>query len=184
MSLRGVLLARHGETDDNREPIRVQGFTDTPLNETGRRQAAALAERLASEQIVSLWSSDLSRARETADIVGARIGLTPRLDRRLREANRGDWEGLRFIDVEREDPEGYEAWRRAGDQFRFPGGESLREQQQRVNAALQEVHGSEALPALVVCHGGTIRVMLCLGDPRGLAAFHEFEVPNTAVVRL
>ncbi len=54
-----ILLARHGETDDNREPIRVQGFTDTPLNDVGRRQAAELGERVADEGIASLWSSDL-----------------------------------------------------------------------------------------------------------------------------
>ncbi len=179
-----VLLARHGETDDNLEPIRVQGFTDTPLNDTGRRQAAELAERMDSAGIASLWSSDLSRARETAEIVGARIGLEPRLDARLREANRGEWEGRRFIDIEREEPERYAAWRRAGAKFRFPGGESLRDQLERVSAAVEDIRREGELPALVVCHGGSIRVMLCARDPRGLAAFHEFEVPNTAVVAL
>lgn len=184
LRLDGVILARHGETDDNREPIRVQGFTDTPLNDTGRRQAAELAERLAAEGIRSLWSSDLIRARETAEVVGARIGLTPSLDERLREAYRGRWEGYRFIDIAREEPDLYAAWLRAGEEFRFPGGESLREQQDRVHAALADIHDRAELPALAVCHGGSIRVMLCLGNPRGLAAFHDFEVPNTAVVRL
>lgn len=185
MSLRGVLLARHGQTNDNREPIRVQGFTDTPLNETGRRQAHELAERVAAgEPIVSLWASDLSRARETAEIVGARIGISPSLDARLREACRGQWEGQRFIEIEREQPEAYAAWLRAGADFRFPGGESLLDQQERVTAACQEIHATGRLPALVVCHGGSIRVMLCARDPRGLDAFHEFDVPNVAVVPL
>jgi broad specificity phosphatase PhoE len=183
-SLGALLLARHGETDDNREPIRVQGFTDTPLNDTGRHQAAELAERVAQEGIVSLWSSDLSRARETAEIVGGHIGLEPRLDARLREANRGEWEGHRFVDIEREDPEGYAAWRRAGEVFRFPGGESLLDQQQRVKAALADIRTANELPALVICHGGSIRVMLCERDPRGLDAFHEFEVPNVSVFEL
>jgi len=180
----GILLARHGETDDNREPIRVQGFSDTPLNDVGRRQAAELAERVADEGIVSLWASDLVRATETAQIVGRRVGLEPRLDPRLREGNRGELEGRLWIDIEREDPELYAAWRRAGDVFRFPGGESLREQSDRVGAAVQDVRRSGELPALLVTHGGSIRVMLCLRDPRGLAAFHEFVVPNVAVVRL
>ena len=184
MNLSGVLLARHGETNDNLEPIRAQGFTDTPLNDTGRRQAGELAERVASQGIRSLWSSDLSRARETAEIVGARIGLVPRLDARLREANRGEWEGRRFIDIEREEPDRYAAWRRAGEGFRFPGGESLRDQSDRVTAALSDVHSAGGLPALVVCHGGSIRVMLCARDPRGLDAFHLFDVPNVAVVPL
>lgn len=183
--LQGVLLARHGQTNDNLEPIRVQGFTDTPLNDTGREQAAELAERVAAGQpIASLWASDLSRARETAEIVGVRIGLQPALDPRLREANRGRWEGHRFIDIEREEPELYAAWLRAGAGFRFPGGESLLDQQQRVSAALSEIHAAGPLPALVVCHGGSIRVMLCAVDPRGLDAFHDFDVPNVAVVSL
>ena len=181
-SLSGILLARHGETDDNREPLRFQGFRDTPLNETGRRQAAELAERVVGDGIASLWSSDLSRASETAQIVGARIGLQPRLDPRLREASRGQWEGRLFVDVQRDQPERYGAWMRAGADFRFPGGESLQDQQDRVTAALEEIHRTGTLPALVVCHGGSIRVMLCRRDPRGLDAFHEFKVPNVAVV--
>jgi broad specificity phosphatase PhoE len=184
MSLHGVLLARHGETNDNLEPLRFQGFSDTPLNGTGRRQADELAERVAGDGIRSLWSSDLIRAQATAAAVGARIGLSPRLDARLREANRGDWEGRLFADVEREEPEAYAAWMRAGEDFRFPGGESLLDQQQRVTAALRDIHAAGELPALVVCHGGSIRVMLCARDPRGLRAFHEFKVPNVAVVPL
>ncbi len=182
--LSGVLLARHGQTNDNLEPIRVQGFTNTPLNDTGRRQAAELGDNLVDAGIRSLFASDLSRAAETAEIVGARIGLSPTLDPRLREANRGEWEGYRFIDVETADPEGYAAWRRAGESFRFPGGESLRDQLDRVLECLVDVHAHAELPALVVCHGGSIRVMLCSRDPRGLDAFHEFEVANTAVIEL
>ena len=89
-----------------------------------------------------------------------------------------------MIDVERDEPEAYAAWRRGGAGFRFPGGESLLEQQQRVTAALEHIHAAAALPALVVCHGGSIRVMLCARDPRGLDAFHQFEIPNVAVVPL
>jgi broad specificity phosphatase PhoE len=178
----GVLLARHGETDDNREPIRVQGFTDTPLNDTGRQQAATLAARMADAGLASLWASDLSRAHETAQVVGAAVGLEVALDERLREGYRGRWEGQRFIDIAREEPDLYAAWRRGGAAFRFPGGESLLEQQQRVSAAVANIHARSPLPALVVCHGGSIRVMLCRSDPRGLDAFHSFDVPNTAVV--
>jgi len=182
--LDGVLLARHGETDDNRAPIRVQGFRDTPLNDTGRSQAAELAGRVALEGVRSLWTSDLRRAAETAEIVGAAIGLAPHPDPRLREAYRGEWEGRLFIEIEREAPERYAAWRCAGEGFRFPGGESLREQSDRVSAALVDIHQRGELPALVVCHGGSIRVVLCGRDPRGLDAFHDFEVPNVAVVAL
>jgi broad specificity phosphatase PhoE len=179
-----ILLARHGETDDNIEPIRIQGRLDTPLNDAGRAQAAELAERVAGEGIASLWSSQLSRARETAEIVGARLGLEPVIDERLAEGDRGELEGRYWRDVAREDPELYAAWRRAGEAFRFPGGESLREQMDRTLAALRDVRAAGPLPALVVAHGGSIRVVRCNQDPRGLDAFHEWEVPNVALVRL
>jgi len=182
----GLLLARHGQTDDNIEPIRAQGFRDTPLNATGREQAQALAAHVAQPGLVirSLWSSDLSRAAETARAVGARIGLEPILDPRLREGNRGDWEGRLFVDIAREDPDGYAAWMRAGAEFRFPGGESLQEHADRVWQALEEIRATGPLPALVVCHRGSIRTVLCRQDPRGLDAFHEYDVPNTGLVAL
>ncbi|MFL5844239.1 MAG: histidine phosphatase family protein, partial [Solirubrobacteraceae bacterium] len=181
---RGLLLARHGQTDDNLEPIRAQGFRDTPLNEAGRAQARELAEHVATLQVSSLWSSDLSRAAETADIVGRRIGLQPRLDARLREGNRGLWEGRLFIDIAQEHPEEYAAWRRGGAGFRFPGGESLQEHADRVAAALDDILALRELPALIVCHRGSIRTVLCQRDPRGLDAFHDYDVPNVGVVEL
>jgi broad specificity phosphatase PhoE len=181
----GLFLARHGQTNDNIEPIRAQGFSDTPLNEVGIAQAHALAQRVADEfEIKSLWASDLSRAVTTARIVGERIGVEPKIDPRLRESNRGDWEGQRFVDIARDQPEAYAAWMRAGADFRFPGGESLREQSDRVWAALEYIREAGPLPALVVCHRGSIRTVLCRSDPRGLDAFHEYEVPNTGVVPL
>jgi probable phosphoglycerate mutase len=184
LGLDGIRLARHGETNDNVPPLRFQGWTDTPLNDTGRGQARELADRVAGDEIASLWASDLSRARETAEIVGARIGLEAVLDSRLREGARGRWEGRLMQDIERDEPELYAHWRRGGADFRFPGGESLLQHQQRVTEALAEIHATGPLPALVVCHGGSIRVMLCAADPRGLDAFHSFEVPNVAVVAL
>jgi phosphoserine phosphatase len=189
--LAGVVLARHGQTKDNLEPMRFQGFVDTPLNETGRAQARELAQRLADgdfdglgPRLRMMWTSDLSRARETAETVGAALGLKPVLDPRLREASRGRWEGYTFEEIEQAEPELYAEWHNEPATWRFPDGESLLEQQQRVTAALTELHATEELPALAVCHGGSIRVMLCAADPRGLAAFHEFDVPNVAVVPL
>ena len=88
-----LLLVRHGETDWNAEG-KLQGHTDRPLNDYGRRQAQALADRLAGEAIDAVYASDLSRARETAEILGARLGLPVVVDPDLREKNWGSWEGL------------------------------------------------------------------------------------------
>ena len=87
-----VLLARHGETDWNRDH-RWQGHTGPPLNATGRQQAVILAASL-TQVVDAIYSSDTERARETAEIVAAHIGGSVSTDERLREVNFGEWEGL------------------------------------------------------------------------------------------
>jgi len=169
-----VVLVRHGQTDANLPPQRFQGRTDTALNETGLAQARALAEGVGPELgFRALWSSDLRRARETAEIVGERLGLEVRLEPRLAESWRGRWEGRLIDEVAAAEPELYAAWRRPDPDFRFPDGESLAEHAERARAALAELLAGP-LPALAICHGGTIR---CLTAP-SLSHFHEPEVPN------
>ncbi len=171
-----IYLLRHGETDYNREPARVQGRIDVPLNDTGRAQARAVD----APPHDALYSSHLARARETAEIVGAGA---PQIDERLAESARGDWEGREWREIQSTEPEAFAAWRAAGAGFRFPGGESLSEQMERVVAALDDV-ARGPLPALVVCHGGSIRVALCHASGRGLDAFHDWDVPNGALIPL
>ena len=178
-----ILLARHGETDWNVRPARVMGSHDVPLNARGREQARLLAEQLAGEGIAALYTSQLARARETAEIVGEALGLEPVVDDRFAESSRGSWEGRRLVDIEREEPELWTAWLGAGDHFRFPGGESLAEHATRVAMALAEM-ARGPFPALVICHGGTIRCAVAVAHERGLDAFHELSVANAQVVRL
>ena len=178
-----ILLARHGETEWNRDR-RFQGQLDVPLNDVGREQARALAETAAAEDLRALVTSPLSRARETAEIVGERLGLEPRVDDRLKEIDVGDWERRHKPDVEREDPEAWAAFRAAGAEWRFPGGESLQEQQDRVVAALVDVTQAGTLPALLVCHRGVIRCALAHTHKRGLDTYHEWRVPNGELIRL
>ena len=164
-----IWLARHGETDANAEG-RVQGSLDPPLNERGREQARELAERAAELELRALYSSQLARARETAAIVGERIALEPVVDERFAESRRGEWEGRLIADIRGEDPgawQGSLAIDAAEDGFRFPGGESLEEHGARVEAALADV-ARGPLPALVVCHGGTIRRALATRRPQEL----------------
>jgi 2,3-bisphosphoglycerate-dependent phosphoglycerate mutase len=181
-----ILLARHGETDDNIPPLRFQGLRDTPLNARGREQAHALAARVAEghPDLRSLYSSQLSRAHETAEIVGAAVGLEPVVDARFAESFRGEWEGFLFGEIQERDPEGFAAFRRAGAGFRFPGGESMQEHQDRVLAGIEDVRRNGSSPALIVCHGGSIRVALCAREGVSLDHFWEFEVPNTMLVEL
>ena len=178
-----ILLARHGETDDNVPPQRVQGWIDRPLNDRGREQARELAGAVRDRGIAAVYSSHLARAKETAEVVARELGLEVTVDERLAESRRGEWEGRLLEEIERDDPDGWAAWRRGGAEFRFPGGESLAEHADRVAAALADVRAG-ALPALCVCHGGTIRCAFALTSPRGLDAFHELDVPNAQPLEL
>jgi broad specificity phosphatase PhoE len=177
-----ILLARHGQTDFNAPPVRIQGQLDPPLNDTGRAQARELAEQVAGEGLAALYTSDMLRARQTAEIVAERVGLEPVVEPRVRECDWGSWQGMLVDDIAREQPELWQAWLAAGDSFRFPGGESLAEHTDRTAAALEDVRRGP-LPALVVCHGGTIRVAIAARDPRGLDAYHEFRPRNGQLVR-
>lgn len=136
-----LLLVRHGETDWNAEG-RLQGHTDRPLNEHGRSQAKELAEKLAGDGADAIYASDLTRAKETAEIVGARLGLAVVIDADLREKNWGSWEGL------------------TGDErvhVEFEG-ESTKEHRDRMVRAVQRI--AERHPGqrvIVVTHGGSLR---------------------------
>lgn len=178
-----ILLARHGQTEFNAPPVRIQGSLDPPLNELGLEQARALAEEVAGLGLRALYTSSMLRARQTGAIVGERLGLEPAVDARFDECGWGAWEGRLVEDIAREEPEHWAAWLAAGESFRFPGGESLREHMERTAAGLADVERGP-LPALVVCHGGTIRVAQAARNPRGLDGYHDFHVLNGQLVRL
>ena len=175
-----VYLARHGQTAYNLEG-RFQGQLPVALDDTGRAQAAELAERAASHDFVKLWCSPLLRARETADIVAARIGLEPCEDPRLMETDAGDWTDRSFADVQAEAPDVFAAFVGGEPDFAFPGGESFAQQGIRVAAALADVEQG-TLPALVVCHGGVIRIAIFQRVSRGVAMSER--VPNGALIPL
>ena len=175
-----IWLARHGETAYNAER-RFQGQGPVPLSDRGREQAAALAERAAEHNFDSLWCSPLPRARETADIVAARIGLAPIDEPRLMETDAGDWTDRAFDDVQASDPERFAAFVAGDPTFAFPGGESFAAQQERVCAALADIRVTGPLPALVVCHRNSMRLALERLQGRTLGLD---EVPNGALVAL
>jgi probable phosphoglycerate mutase len=151
-----ILLVRHGETDWNRER-RWQGHADRPLNETGRGQARELAAQLEQDPPEAIYSSDLSRARETAEIVGRRLGVPVALDERLREVDVGEWSGLTMSEIEARYPDG--ARRRLEGGTGWAAGESYEAMGQRVLAALREIAGRHDGRVLVVTHGGAMRAV-------------------------
>src|SRR5439155_19215192 len=136
-----LLLVRHGETDWNAEG-KLQGHTDRPLNDYGRRQAEILADVFAGESIDALYASDLSRARETAEILGEKLGLAVAVDPDLREKNWGTWEGLT-------------ADERLHIAYEGETSEDHRERTLRAVQRIVERHPGERI--VVVTHGGSLR---------------------------
>jgi broad specificity phosphatase PhoE len=171
-----IVLARHGQTDSKRLRIFL-GQGDLPLNAEGRRQAHLLAVAMGDRGFARLFTSPLLRAVETADIVASAVGLVPIVDERLAETDVGRWQGRSRALVKAREPELYRSLRRRPAGFRFPRGEALAEHQQRVLSALDDIERGP-LPALVICHQGTIRCVLTHRDPRGLAAWRTFKIPN------
>jgi broad specificity phosphatase PhoE len=136
-----LLLVRHGETDWNAER-RWQGHADVPLNERGRDQARELAESLAGERIDAIFTSDLSRARETADIVAARLHVPVAVDPDLREIDVGPLEGLTA-----DEAKALDGWL----------GEPTERHAERILGALARIAGRHDGRILVVTHGGSMR---------------------------
>lgn len=178
-----ILLARHGETEWNRDG-RFQGHADPPLNELGRAQAHELAERLAAEPIAAVYASPLRRARETAEIVGDRLGLPVETADGLREVDVGSWSGLTRAEIADRFPEGSARWLAYG-----PGwddGETYERMGERVMAALAELAGRHpGEHVLVVTHGGPIRAAHAhaLGIPHGEARRRAGVVGNCGLAR-
>jgi broad specificity phosphatase PhoE len=159
-----ILLARHGETEWNRLG-RWQGHADPPLNALGRRQAQMLAEQLAGDSVAAVYSSDLGRARQTAEIVAERLALAVTERPGLREIDVGSWSGLTKEEVRERFPDGFALWL-AGEVGH--DGETREELATRAVAAVESIardHVGQTV--LVVTHGGVIRALRrhAGGDP-------------------
>jgi 2,3-bisphosphoglycerate-dependent phosphoglycerate mutase len=164
-----LILVRHGETDWNRD-LRYQGHADPPLNDAGRAQAHELARELDGLELDAIYTSDLRRASETAEIIHAGRDIPLRREAGLREIDVGSWSGLTRTEIEE----------------RFPGveihdGETPEAHRARVVgtvAAIAARHDGARI--LIVSHGGSLRALLA-------HALRDDSVPrveNCAIYRL
>jgi broad specificity phosphatase PhoE len=155
-----VLLVRHGQSTWNAD-ARWQGQADPPLSALGEQQALDAARHV--DGVDALWSSDLERARRTAELIGGQLGLHVRVEARLRERHAGEWQGCTRDEIEEQWP-GYLASGR-----RPPGFETDDALLARVVAALDELrHEHAGDSVLVVTHGGIVRTLeRHLGDEVG-----------------
>lgn len=172
-----ILLCRHGQTDSNKAQ-RSQGHADIPLNDTGRKQAEAIAVALRQEQITAIYSSPLQRAIDTAKPLADVTGLEIINDPDLIEMDQGELEGLTGPEMLAKHPEFLAVWR-SGDpgSVPIPGGESLLQVQQRMRRALARVIDAAHGDAVAVfSHNLAIRTYLCAVESRPLKDFRTFTV--------
>jgi broad specificity phosphatase PhoE len=174
-----LLLVRHGQTDWNRDPARCSGWAEVELNDVGRAQARDLGRALRGRGIELVVTSHLVRARETAQLMQEELDgdLPFVVDPRLAETHRGEWETRRFSTIMREEPDLWNDYLEHPESFRFPGGESLEAQQRRVLACLRDC-ALDGRTALLVTHGGSMRLTRSFLRGRGVEAFHATETAN------
>lgn len=179
-----IVAIRHGRTAWNAQQ-RVQGHRDIGLDDTGRWQAARLAQALADEGIGALYSSDLARARQTAAPLATLTGLAVGLDAGLRERAFGEFEGCSFVEVEQRWPDQAERWRRRDPDFGPAGGERLGDFRERVVAAVERLaraHPGEHIA--IVTHGGVLDLLYREAARLPLGAPRTWQLANAGVNRL
>lgn len=171
-----IYLLRHGEVV-GAETRRFIGHLDVPLSERGEQQCRAQGERLRGVTLAAVFSSDLARARRSAELIGAPHGLAPTPLPALREMAMGRWEGLTAAEIRAREPAAFEDWMARVGEFPFPEGESVPDLVARAVPAFEALAGAHAGRAIaIVAHGGTNRALLChaFGLPLGrLLAFGQ-----------
>lgn len=160
-NLAKVIFVRHGQTAWNDLGI-YQGHTDIPLNEVGLEQGAKVAQRLKNENISAVYSSDLLRAKQTAELIAKEHNLPVTTLPEFREINFGIWEGKSFKEINEKYPEMLKIWLTEPQDLKIPQGETFTEMISRAWPALTKLlvnHNNETI--VIVAHGGTIGALLC-----------------------
>jgi broad specificity phosphatase PhoE len=162
-----IYLLRHGEVV-HAERRRFVGHLDVPLSPHGEVQCAAQATRLRRAPLRAVFTSDLSRALRSGEIIGAPHGLVPRALSALREMDMGRWDGLTAAELEAREPEAFRDWMSRVGEFPFPGGDDVPRLVARVWPAFEAIAAAHAGQTVaVVAHAGPNRAILCraLGLP-------------------
>jgi alpha-ribazole phosphatase len=152
-----VLFIRHAETE---MAGRYCGHSDPDLNAQGRAQLTRLTQSLTEEILDTVYSSDLRRAASTAQAIAAGRHIPQVLRPALREIDFGDWEGMKWEEIERQDPEYAQKWVSGYPHLPAPSGESFEDFERRVLTEVNHLMDLSSGPFAVVTHGGVLRVVL------------------------
>lgn len=179
-----LCVVRHGETAWNAEH-RVQGQLDVPLNAVGLAQARAAAKVLGRERFDAVYSSDLSRARQTAAPTVELLSLALSLEKDLRERHYGIFERLTYAEVKARFPEDYARFEARDPEYAFRTGESLREFSARSISVLSRIVAqNENRSILVFTHGGVLDKLYRFVTGLPISAERDFGIPNAGLNRI
>lgn len=177
--MKRVLLVRHGEIAADMS--RYWGQTDVSLNDAGIRQAEELACRLGGEEIDAVYSSDLHRALDTATVIAKSRQLSVVTCPDLREISFGECEGLTFDEMRERYPETESIWTADDPGISFPRGESVSILAKRVGNFGERLRRVSANTALVVAHGGSLRVLVCCLTGLDLSNWQQVHIERASV---
>lgn len=185
MSQIHVFIARHGETEFNRNGMLQGRGIDAPLNDTGRSQAQRLADYLINYEPTSIISSSLTRAWQTASFYEEKTDLTIQKNKDLDEMDFGDFEGVNMKEIANELDNLQKGWKSGDVSLKIPGGESPEEVFGRADAAARSyINGADSQTIMLFIHGRLIRVLLSEWLGYGLKNMHKVEHRNGAVNHL
>ena len=176
-----ICFIRHGETDWN-VAKRIQGQNDIPLNETGHAQALAMAFHAAHYEFAAIYSSDLSRAYDTAQMVAARRGMEVKAIAKLRERRYGIFQGITAEEGSQRFPEAYAHYQARDPEYDFETGESLNGFALRVHDAIDVLtrqHSGQTIA--VISHAGVLDIVYRKATGKTLQAPRDFVIPNCAL---
>ncbi len=180
-----VVLLRHGATEWNLQG-RCQGVSDIELNDVGLKQAEAVAARLSRENIDAVYSSDLKRALQTADVVSRPHKLPVQIERDVRELDHGELEGLTFIEIRENYTEFLSRWRAEPAELQIPGGEKLVDVSHRAWNGLTRIverHDSDST-VVVVSHNFPILGIICRITNTHLNNYRSFHLDPCGMTRI
>lgn len=178
-----IVLIRHGQTEWNITG-RYQGQSDVELSAEGKEQAKQLADNFPYDKVDVVYASPLKRAMFTAEAVAKKFNLEVISEEAFKEINFGDWEGLRYTEIQERWPKEYELLFNGADVLQIPGGESFPILQQRAMKKIEEIAGdakNEGKTIAVVAHGAIIRAILTAVLGMNLKYVWRMRQDNTAV---
>jgi alpha-ribazole phosphatase/probable phosphoglycerate mutase len=171
-------MIRHGEIPSNINKV-YAGRSSEGLTENGVQQAIDVSERLKEYEVEALYSSPIQRALQTAQIIGEKVGLVPKVEESFREIEMGPWESMSEADVEEKYPDEWDIWCNRPADLKMEGRETLQDLLSRVLEGIRSIKDGDDI--VIVTHVAIIRVMLLWQAKKSLNLYKTIHVPNAGI---